>query len=99
MKLVERVKIFTGADTDDLEQEFADWYDATVAAREEVPALRGNPLKILERNLIIRNYEGEETWGLAVFFVDTVLADHEHGKDRGGHLNNGVSMLVGKRRG
>jgi hypothetical protein len=99
MKLTERVKIFTGANTDDLEKEYADWYDGIIAQREAVPALKGNPFQIIERSLTIRNYEGEETYALAVFYVDAVLADYEKGKDKGHHLNNGVSMMVGKRRG
>ena len=98
MKLVERTKIFTGADTDDLEEEYSKWYDSVITARETVPALKGNPFKILERSLVIRNYEGEESFALAVFFEDVLLEDHEQGKDRGGHLNSGVSMVHGKRR-
>lgn len=99
MKFAERVKIFTGTDTDDLEKQFSTWYDQVIAEREAVPALKGNPFRIIERSLTIRNYEGEETYALAVFFEDALLADYEQGKDRGRHLNNGVSMLVGKRRG
>jgi len=98
MRLAERVKIFTGADTVALEQEYSDWFDGVIAARDAVPALRGNPFKIIERSLTIRNYEGEETYALAVFYEDAILEDHEQGKDRGGHLNNGVSLIQGKRR-
>ncbi len=98
MRLAERVKIFTGADTEELEQEYSDWYDSVVTFRETVPALRGNPFKIIERSIVIRNYEGDETYALAVFFEDVILADHEKGKDKGNHLQNGVSMMVGKKR-
>ncbi len=98
MRLAERVKIFTGADIDDLEKEFSEWYDSAIAFRESVPALKGNKFVILERSLVIRNYEECETFALAVFFEDVILADHEKGKDKGNHLQNGVSMMVGKKR-
>ncbi len=98
MRIAERLKMFTGDDIDDLEKEFAEWYDSVVAFRASVPALKGNKFVILERSLVIKNYLECETFGLAVFFEDVILADHEKGKDRGGHLNTGVSMMVGKKR-
>jgi hypothetical protein len=98
MRLAERVKIFTGSNTDELEQEFNAWYDDAVHARDSVPALKGNPLNILERSITIRNYEGEETYALAVFYEDMLLEEHEKGKDRGHHLNTGVSLIPGNRR-
>ena len=96
MKLTERVKIFTGADTQKLEKLYATWYDGVVAERAEVPALTGNKFNILERRFVIRNYEGEETFALAVFYEETLLEAHEKGPDRGKHLKGGVSM-VGRR--
>jgi len=99
MKFAERLKIFTGPDTDALEQEYSAWYDSIIAQRESVPALKGNPFRIIDRSMVIRQYDGEETFGLAVFYEDVLLAEYEQGKDRGGHLNNGVSMMIGKRRG
>lgn len=98
MRLAERVKIFTGADTEELEQEYSDWYDSVVTFRETVPALKGNPFKIFERSLTIRNYDGEETFGLAIFYEDVILEEHEIGKDKGRYLNNGISMVHGKKR-
>jgi hypothetical protein len=99
MKLTERLKLFIGDDPAKLEQEYADWYDEIIEQRDTVPALKGNPFRIIERRLVVRQYEGDESWGLAVFFEAALLADYEQGKDRGRHLNNGVSMMVGKRRG
>jgi len=98
MRLCERIKLFTGPDPGELEEEFATWYDAKVAEREAVPALRGNRFNILERNLIIRQYDGEETFGLSISYEDVLLEEHERGSDRGNHLNNGVSLIQGKRR-
>ncbi len=98
MRLAERVKIFTGPDTEELEKDYAEWYDGVVLARDAVPALKGNPFKIFERGLTIRNYDGEETYAMAVFYEDVLLEDYEKGKDRGNHLQNGVSMVLGKKR-
>ncbi len=97
MKLAERVKIFTGADTDTLEDEYAAWYDTIMEHRSTVPALKSTPFKILSRDLTIRNYEGEETFALAIFYEDTLLQAHEMGPDRGGHIQGGVSMVAGQK--
>ena len=97
MIVVERVKIFTGADTTTLEDMYAEWYDDILEYRAQVPALKGTPFKILDRNLVIRNYKGDETFALCIFYEDTSMEAHEVGPDRGGHLRGGVSMMVGQR--
>lgn len=96
MKRVERVKIFTGEDTDELEKKFADWHDGVVTERDAAPITKGQPVLIRERSLVIRNYEGEETYALAVFYEGLLIAETETGKDRGGHLKGGVSMVTGR---
>ncbi len=97
MKVVERVKIFTGANVSTLEKAYARWYDKKQEEREKVPALKGNPFVIIERSLTIRNYEGDETFALAIFHEDTILEEYEQGKDRGQHLRGGVSMVAGQK--
>ena len=97
MQKVERVKLFIGGDAKKLEKQYAEWYDSVVEGRNSVPALKGNPFKIIERSLVIKNYEGAETFALAVFYEDTLLEDHERGGDRGGHLKGGVSMMGHRR--
>jgi len=96
MKRVERVKIFTGANTQKLEKLYATWYDAVIKERSEIPALTGNEFKIFDRRMVIRNYNGDETFALAIFFEEVLVEEHEKGGDRGQHLKGGVSM-VGKR--
>lgn len=98
MKFAERVKIFTGANVAKLEDLYAAWYDKIAADRAMVPALKNNRLKIISRDLIIRNYKGEETFALAIFFETCLLESHEQGPDRGHHLKNGVSMVAGGKR-
>lgn len=97
MKLVERVKIFIHNDSEQLEKQYADWYDAIVEERQKVPLLSGTLLKILDRNLVIRNYEGDETLALAVFYEHVILSAQEQGDDRGQHLKGGVSMMPGEK--
>ena len=97
MVRVERVKVITGDDTDNLEKQFAKWYDAIAAKRAAAPVTKGQPIVIRERSITIRNYEGEETFALAIFYEDFILADHEVGKDKGRHLKGGVSMVMGKK--
>lgn len=97
MKIVERVKIFIHNESQQLEQQYADWYDGIVEERLKVPLLSGTPLKILNRNLVIRNYDGDETLALAVFYEQVILNAHEQGDDRGQHLKGGVSMMPGEK--
>jgi hypothetical protein len=98
MKVTERVKIFTGADTKKLEKMYAKWFDTILEERLKIPVLRGYPPRVIERSLVIRNYEGDETFALAVFYEDYILENHEVGEDRGGHLKGGVSMNPPPRR-
>jgi len=98
MKRVERIKIFTGEDTDELEEMFATWYDDIVEQRANAPVTKGQPIVIRERSITIRNYEGDETFALAVFYEDFLLEDFESGRDKGRHLKNGVSMVMGKKK-
>lgn len=98
MRLVERLKLFVGSDIEDLERQYAEWYDGVVEARAAVPVLKGTPFRIIERSMVIRQYEGDETYGIAAFFEDVLLEASEQGADRGGHLNTGVSLIPGKRR-
>lgn len=97
MKKVERVKIFVHKDEDQLEEQFAKWFDGVVASREEVPLLKGTPLVIISRDLVIRNYEGDETLALAIFYEHVILDAHESGGDRGQHISGGVSMIPGQK--
>jgi hypothetical protein len=85
MRRVERVKIFTGADAGDVEKLYNDWYDAMLKERSEIPALDGVPLKILDRVFTIRNYDGEETFALLIFYEHMLTEAQEKGEDRGGN--------------
>lgn len=98
MRKVEQVKIFTGANSDDLETEYNEWFKAVVDIRDKVPALKGNPFVILDRTLTIRNYEGDETYALAVFYEHMELDPHEQGPDRAAGFVGGMSAVSKQRR-
>lgn len=83
MKRVERLKLFTGSNASEVEQQYNMWYDTKVEERSKVPALDNVPFKIHDRVFTIRNYDGEETYALAIFYEEMLFLPHEKGDDRG----------------
>lgn len=83
MKRVQRVKLFTGENADDIERKYNDWMDAKHKEWSEIPALSSSKFTMYNPCLTIRNYDGEETFALAIFFEDMVLEPSESGPDRG----------------
>lgn len=97
MKKYEQVKIFSGGNSNTVERQYNNWYVERKEEREGHRALSNLPFIILDRKMVIRNYEGAETFALAIFYEDYVLEEHEKGsKDRAGTVN-GASMFRHKK--
>ena len=86
MKTYEQVKTFLCESMEDVEEQYNKWYREQSDQQATVPALKGMPFSIIDRVLAIRNYEGEETFALAIFYEHFDLEAHEQGMDRGGHM-------------
>ena len=97
MKPFEQVKIIFGEKVEDVEEGFNAWYRELAIGRENVPTLKNTPIKITDRVMCIRNYEGEETYVLAVFYIHYDIEPQEQGTDRGAAVA-GLSMIRGKKR-
>ena len=92
----EKVKLFTGEDTSKLEEEYNEWFRKRVEIRKSHSAIMHMPFQIFDRKLEIRNYEGEETFALAVWYEDIELKTQEVGsRDRAGNVNS-ASMIPAK---
>ena len=83
MKRVQRVKLFTGENADDIETAYNTWMDKKYEERAKVPALSNTPFEMRDPCLTIRNYDGEETFALAIFYQEMLLEPHEMGSDKG----------------
>lgn len=95
MKKMEQVKIFAGGEPSKVEKAYNKWYAELQTFRESVPALKGQPPVIHNRELTVRQYKGEETIAIAVFYEHIHLEAHEQGPDRG-QAGGGYSMIPGE---
>jgi len=86
MKTYEQVRTFLCDSMEELETAYNKWYRQKSDYQATIPALKGLPFHIIDRVLTIRNYEGEETFALAVFYQHFDLEAHEQGADRGGSM-------------
>lgn len=97
MRRYEQVQILESDDIKKLEKEYNEWFKKQVEFHESVPALKATPFKVLDRVMSIRNYNGAETYVLAVFYEYFELDVHEMGPDRGaGRHIGGTSVFPRK---
>ncbi len=91
MKLVEHVKIISASTTSKLEKKFNEWVIEQRKMFDSHTILLNTPFTIVQRELTIRVYEGEETFALAVFYNHPILTPKEQGnvdKARGGNATS-----------
>ena len=86
MKLYEQMKLFTGGDSSELERLYNTWIREEMEKRSKVPILSNKPFNILGRDLVIRNYKGDETFAMAVYYEYAELLDSEQGPDKAGNF-------------
>ena len=91
MKPYERVKIFSGADTDVVEEQYNAWVREMTDFMAGTATLNGINLEIVSRDFVIRQYEGEETFALCVYYVHWDLEPRERGNQDYGAGVAGVS--------
>jgi hypothetical protein len=95
MRIYEQVKLFTGGDTGKLEEQYNKWVRGKVQERSRIPMLSNKPLEIRDRDLVIRNYEGEETFALAIYYEEIEVPETAKMGDRAAGYQGGFSA-VGK---
>jgi len=93
MKRYEQVHIFEGSDIIELEKMYNEWFKMQVEFHLSVPSLASIPFKILDRVMSIRNYDGTETFALAIFYEYFELEVYEQGPDRGAGRNLGGTSV------
>lgn len=93
MQFVEQLKLFTGADVGKLENEYNSWMRVMLKNRSEVPVLSNIPFRVIHRDMVIRNYEGDETFALAVYYEDVDVPESARGKDRAAGYEGGFSAV------
>jgi hypothetical protein len=86
MRTYEQVKTFMGSDMEELEKMYNEWIREQCDYQATIPALKGLKFTIIDRVLSIRNYDGEETFALAIFYQHYDLLAQEQGADRGGKM-------------
>lgn len=96
MRKFEQVRMFYSTDSEKVQEQYNTWYRKELAFRQGVPMVRGTPPLILDRCLTVRQYEGEETIALAVFYEHIELEANESGPDRGTNVS-GASMIPGQK--
>jgi hypothetical protein len=94
----EQVHVLEKDNVADLEQEYNSWFKNQVEFHESVPALKATPFKVIDRVLSIRNYNGAETYVLAVFYEYFELEAHESGPDKGAGKHLGGVSAFGRQR-
>lgn len=98
MRLYEQVKIFMGGDVEELESKFNTWIKEQMDDRAKVPILSNKPFTILDRNLVIKNYDGDETYAMSIHYEYADLDPNEMGPDRGDPNFAGASMIASQDR-
>ena len=99
MKIVEQVKLFMAPDIKKVEKAFNAWVIEQAKERGSVAILSNHPLDIVERQLSVRQYDGEETFCLAIFYKHAFLEPSEVGPDKAGGMAGGYSMVASQDRG
>lgn len=88
----EQCKMFLSDDLQKLEDEFNLWYRQQIGERRKTPALEQTPLVIFDRVMCVRNYEGEETFVLSIFYEHYDVKATEVGQDRGQNFKGGSAF-------
>jgi len=89
----EQTKLFLADDIQKLEDEFNLWIrNETGERKRNIPALENEPVRILDRTMCVRNYEGEETYVLAVFYEHYDVKEFAKGGDRGTNFKGGSAF-------
>ena len=89
MKKYEQVKMFSGDSVDKVEKQYNKWVKGQYEDFKSHLILSGMELEILDRDLVIRNYEGEETFALAVYYTH-----YELKRTQKGNLDKGAGGKV-----
>lgn len=97
MKKFERVKVFESSDIHELENQYNGWFKERSEFHASVPALRGIPFTIVDRVMCVRNYDGEETYVLSIFYEHYELESFEQGPDRGAGRKIGGASIFGRK--
>jgi len=88
----EQTKLFMSGDIEELENQYNLWIRQEAGRRKKIPTLSETPVVILDRTMCVRNYEGEETYVLAVFYEHYDVKPTAEGQDRGIHFKGGSAF-------
>jgi hypothetical protein len=88
----EQCKLFMSGDIEELQDQYNLWFRNEMGERKKTPVLADTPINIFSRELAIRNYEGEETFVLAVFYEHYDVMGFAKGADRGQHYTGGSAF-------
>jgi len=89
----EQAKLFMGEDIQKVEDAFNLWVrQETGKRKKDIPALENEPVRILDRTMCVRNYEGEETFVLAIFYEHYDVMNFAQGPDRGQQFKGGSAF-------
>ncbi len=97
MKRVEQVKIISAKTEEALETAYNQWYRELHAAREGIPILQGQRIKIFDRRLTVHVSGKSRQLFLAVFYEHMDIPEVAAGGDRGRHLDRSGVSAVGRR--
>lgn len=97
MQRVEQVKILSAKNEDQLATAYNQWYLDLHAARESIPTLQGQRIKIFDRRLTVYVSGKSRQLFLAVFYEHMDIPEVAAGGDRGKHLDRSGVSAVGRR--
>ena len=89
----EQVKLFMAGDIEKLQDAFNLWIRQETGNRKKnIPALEHESMKIIDRTMCVRNYDGEETYVLSIFYEHYDVKPFAQGPDRGGQFKGGSAF-------
>ena len=99
MKAFEQMKMFVGTSTAEVEKKYNAWVRKMTKHIEDTPTLSGHSLEIYAREFAIRLYDGEESYGVTVFYKHWDLlpfekGQHDYGKGVQGVTTTGSGVQV-----
>ncbi len=99
MQRVEQVKILSAKSEDLLATAFNSWYLDEVAAREKVAITKGQPLKILARQMTAQVSGKTRVLYLTIFYEQYLSTEVENTTDEGQQYDKSGFSAVSPRRG
>ncbi len=97
MQRVEQVEILSASSEEKLATVYNQWYLGLHAARENIPTLQGQRIKIFDRRFIDKGSGKARKLSIAVFYEHMEVPEAAAGGDRGKHLDNTGVSAVGRR--